>query len=137
MRYAWDQMNTYLNESSYKKMRLTFFLRLILQSLRKWDYISSVRVDKFVANSSFTAKRIKKYWGGESKIIHPPVNTNYFFPNNNNSRATHTPTLLFHIAVKKMFNPILDQKHNNYIWSEHIPEELIKQTTFFDNFNFK
>lgn len=83
MRYAWDQMNTYLNQSSYKKLRLTILLRLILQSLRKWDYISSVRVDKFVANSSFTAKRIKKYWGRESKIIHPPVDTNYFFPNDN------------------------------------------------------
>ena len=79
MRYAWDQMHIYLNESSYKKLRLTIFLRLILQNLRKWDYISSVRVDKFIANSSFTAKRIKKYWGRESKIIHPPVNTNYFF----------------------------------------------------------
>ena len=83
MRYAWDQMNIYLNESSYKKLKLTILLRLILQSLRKWDYISSVRVDKFIANSSFTARRIKKYWGRESKIIHPPVNTNYFFPNDN------------------------------------------------------
>ena len=83
MRYAWDQMNIYLNQSSYKKLRLTILLRFILQSLRKWDYISSVRVDKFIANSSFTAKRIKKYWGRESKIIHPPVNTNYFSPNDN------------------------------------------------------
>ena len=83
MRYAWDQMHIYLNQSSYKKLRLTLFLRLILQSLRKWDYISSVRVDKFIANSSFTAKRIKKYWGRESEIIHPPVNTNYFLPNEN------------------------------------------------------
>ena len=83
MRYAWDQMHIYLNESSYKKLKLTILLRLILQSLRKWDYISSVRVDKFIANSSFTARRIKKYWGRESKIIHPPVNTNYFFPNDN------------------------------------------------------
>ena len=83
MRYAWDQMHIYLNQSSYKKLRLTILLRLILQSLRKWDYISSVRVDKFIANSSFTARRIKKYWGRESKIIHPPVNTNYFFPNDN------------------------------------------------------
>ncbi len=83
MRYAWDQMHIYLNQSSYKKLRLTIFLRLILQSLRKWDYISSVRVDKFIANSSFTAKRIKKYWGRDSKIIHPPVNTNYFSPNEN------------------------------------------------------
>ena len=63
--------------------------------------------------------------------------SNYFFPENLNSRATHTPTLLYHIEVKKMFNPALDQKHNNYIWSKHIPEELIKQTTFFNNFNFK
>ena len=83
MRYAWDQMHVYLNQSSYKKLRLTIFLRLILQNLRKWDYISSVRVDKFIANSSFTAKRIKKYWGRESEIIHPPVNTNYFLANDN------------------------------------------------------
>ena len=63
--------------------------------------------------------------------------SNYFFPDKQNSRATHTPTLLFHIALKKMFNPILDEHHDNFIWSEYIPEELIKQTTFFNNFIFK
>ena len=78
MRYAWDQMNTYLMQSSYKKFGMTFLLRLILQNLRQWDYISSVRIDKLVANSSFTAKRIKKYWGRDSKVIHPPVNTKTF-----------------------------------------------------------
>ena len=83
MRYAWDQMNIYLKNSSYKKLGLNILLRLILQSLREWDYISSVRIDKLVANSSFTAKRIKKYWGRDSKIIHPPVDTNYFSPNKN------------------------------------------------------
>ena len=83
MRYAWDQMNTYLMQSSYKKFGMTFLLRLILQNLRQWDYISSVRIDKVVANSSFTAKRIKKYWGRDSKVIHPPVNTKIFYPNEN------------------------------------------------------
>ena len=63
--------------------------------------------------------------------------SNYFFPNKKNSRATHTPTLLFHISVNKIFNPILDKQHNNFIWSEDIPEELIKQTTFFNNYIFK
>ena len=63
--------------------------------------------------------------------------SNYFFSNKQNSKATHTPTLLFHITVKKMFNPTLDKQHNNFIWSEHIPEELIKQTTFFNDFIFK
>ena len=83
MRYAWDQMNVYLMKSSYKKLGINLFLRFFLQKLRQWDYISTVRVDKLIANSTFTAKRIKKYWGRESKIIHPPVNTNYFTPNNN------------------------------------------------------
>tara|TARA_B100000085_G_C18505741_1_gene497454 strand:+ start:269 stop:706 length:438 start_codon:yes stop_codon:yes gene_type:complete len=63
--------------------------------------------------------------------------SNYFFPDKQNSRAIHTPTLLFHIEVKKMFNPKLDEQHNSFIWSEHIPKELIKQTTFFNNFFLK
>ena len=83
MRYAWDQMNTYLEQSSYKKLGMTIVLRLILQKLRQWDYVSSVRIDKIIANSNFTAKRIKKYWGRDSKVIHPPVNPKYFFPNDN------------------------------------------------------
>ena len=62
--------------------------------------------------------------------------SNYFFPNTKNSRATHTPTLLFHISAEKFFKPKLDEKHNKFIWSENIPEELIKQTSFFDNFIF-
>ena len=63
--------------------------------------------------------------------------SNYFFPEKQNSKATHTPTLLFHISVNKMFNPVLDEHHNNFIWSENIPKELIKQTIFFNNFIIK
>ena len=80
MRYAWDQMNTYLKNSSYGKLGINLLLRIILQNLREWDYLSSVRIDKIICNSNFTAKRIKKYWGRDSKVIHPPVDTNRFFP---------------------------------------------------------
>tara|TARA_A100001388_G_scaffold235264_1_gene188810 strand:+ start:3072 stop:3506 length:435 start_codon:yes stop_codon:yes gene_type:complete len=59
--------------------------------------------------------------------------SNYFFPNKPKSKATHTPTLLLYISVNKMFNPTLDEQHDNFIWSENIPEELIRQTKFFDN----
>ena len=80
MRYAWDQMNIYLNNSSYSKLGINLLLRIILQNLREWDYLSSVRIDKIICNSNFTAKRIKKYWGRDSKVIYPPVDTNRFFP---------------------------------------------------------
>ncbi len=85
MRYAWDQMNVYLKNSSYTKSGMNFLLRVILYELRKWDYLSSVRIDKLVANSNFTAKRIKKYWGRNSSVIHPPVNTKKFSPRKSRS----------------------------------------------------
>ena len=80
MRYAWDQMHVYLESSSYMKSKINILLRMILQDLRKWDYLSSVRIDKLVSNSNFTAKRIKKYWGRNSSVIHPPVDTKKFSP---------------------------------------------------------
>ena len=85
MRYAWDQMNVYLKNSSYTKLGMNILLRIILHNLRKWDYLSSVRIDKLVSNSNFTAKRIKKYWGRNSSVIHPPVNTKKFSPRKSRS----------------------------------------------------
>ena len=85
MRYAWDQMQIYLNSSPYKKFRINWLLRIILQDLRKWDYLSSVRIDKLVSNSNFTAKRIKKYWGRNSSVIHPPVDVDKFSPKESRS----------------------------------------------------
>ena len=73
MRYAWDLMNTYLRQSILSRCGFSLPIRYILYKLRKWDFISSHRIDYLISNSNFTAKRIKKYWGRNSEIIHPPV----------------------------------------------------------------
>ena len=78
MRYAWDQMNTYIKHSNFKKYGLEIFLRYFLFKLREWDYISGRRADYLIANSTFTSRRIKKYWGIESEVIHPPVDIKRF-----------------------------------------------------------
>ncbi len=78
MRYAWDQMNTYLSRSALSKFGFEIPLRFVLYKLRKWDFISSQRIDYLISNSNFTAKRIKKYWGLDSEVIHPPVNIERF-----------------------------------------------------------
>ncbi len=78
MRYAWDQMNTYIESSNLKKLGLEFALRFVLFKLREWDFISGHRPDYLIANSSFTARRIKKYWGKEAEVIFPPVDINRF-----------------------------------------------------------
>ena len=78
VRYAWDQMNTYLNSSSLKKLGLEPFIRWQLHSLRQWDQLTAKRVDCLVANSRFTAQRISKYWGRQSAVVHPPVSVERF-----------------------------------------------------------
>ena len=78
MRYAWDQMHTYLEKSKLSKFGFEFPIRLMLYKLREWDFYSSQRLDYIISNSNFTSKRIKKYWGLESEVIHPPVDIKRF-----------------------------------------------------------
>ena len=83
MRYAWDQMHIYLKQSNLSKAGLGPLIRYILFKLREWDSISGRRPDLIIANSSFTARRIHKYWGIKAKVIHPPVDIKRFnFKNN-------------------------------------------------------
>ena len=78
MRYAWDQMNIYMKHSKLARSGLEIPIRYILYKLREWDYSSSQRIDYLIANSKYTAKRIKKYWGLESEVINPPVDVERF-----------------------------------------------------------
>ena len=78
MRYAWDQMHTYLKRSSLSKFGFNIPIRYVLYKLREWDFYSSQRIDFLISNSNFTAKRIKKYWGLDSEVINPPVNVEKF-----------------------------------------------------------
>lgn len=78
MRYAWDQMNTYIKQSNISKFGFEVPIRYILFKLRQWDFSSSQRINNLIANSNFTANRIKKYWGLTSEVIYPPVDVNRF-----------------------------------------------------------
>jgi glycosyltransferase involved in cell wall biosynthesis len=40
-----------------------------------WDVTSAARVDSFVANSQTVSNRIRRYYGAESTVIYPPVDT--------------------------------------------------------------
>jgi len=38
------------------------------------DYVAAQRVDHFISNSHYVARRIRKYYGRKSTVIYPPVN---------------------------------------------------------------
>lgn len=75
MRYIWDLYPTYLKESwGIKKLLIRYFFH----KWRLWDVTSSNRVDHFIANSNFVAKRIEKAYRRKAKVIYPPVDTSSF-----------------------------------------------------------
>lgn len=82
MRYAWDLYHDYKKRSG----KITrFFMSIFMKSMREWDYTSSQRIDKIIANSNYVAKRIEKFWGLKSQVIYPPVEIERLEPNGKNS----------------------------------------------------
>jgi glycosyltransferase involved in cell wall biosynthesis len=77
MRYAWDQEHAYFPDRTGLVARAR---GLALSRLRTWDAASAPRVDTFAANSRFVAERIRRYYGRESEVLPPPVDTAFFTP---------------------------------------------------------
>jgi glycosyltransferase involved in cell wall biosynthesis len=78
IRYAWDLYHQYLHESKLNRGFRGFFAKMILHYIRIWDFSTSARVDHFIANSSYVAKRIRKTYQREAVVIYPPVNITAF-----------------------------------------------------------
>lgn len=55
-------------------------LKVMVKRLRKLDYEAAQRSDYLIANSSYTQEQIKKYYGRDSEVIHPPVAVEDFKP---------------------------------------------------------
>lgn len=71
-------MHAYMQCSALAWRGLGPLIRWQLHALRQWDQLSAQRVDYLIANSRFTARRIRKYWGRETSVIHPPVEVECF-----------------------------------------------------------
>lgn len=78
MRYAWELQYQYLKEANLLKGLKSKMVRYLLHRLRMWDVHSSNRVDHFVANSQFIARRIQKFYRREAHVIYPPVDVEQF-----------------------------------------------------------
>jgi glycosyltransferase involved in cell wall biosynthesis len=77
MRYVWDAHEQYFGEKtffSFEKMGMA----ILRERLQTWDVQSNTQVHAFIANSYNIAGRIKRYYGREAIVIHPPVDWHAF-----------------------------------------------------------
>ncbi|CAM4369051.1 glycosyl transferase [Stenotrophomonas lactitubi] len=75
MRYVWDMYPLYLADAGWLTRLL---MRPLMHYMRLTDSVSASRVDHFIANSKFIARRIDKCYRRQAEVIHPPVEVDDF-----------------------------------------------------------
>ena len=76
-RYAWNaREGTLAKRDPVSRAALA----LILKRWRQWDFMAAQRVDRYVANSETTRRRINRYFNRDAEVLHPPVDTARFTP---------------------------------------------------------
>lgn len=74
-RFLWSHEAEYKNSLNFL---LKFFIQPIFSYLKTWDKIAANRPDKIIAISKTVQDRIKKYYGLNSEVVHPPVNIDQY-----------------------------------------------------------
>ncbi len=77
MRYVWDAQDDYRFGAVHR-----IALSAVRPRLRQWDCEAASRVHHFIANSRFVRERIRRFYGRDAAVIHPPVDTEFFTPAN-------------------------------------------------------
>lgn len=78
--YYWSRYHEYLKNPGFGMFNWLgrLGLKILVKPMRRWDYNAAQLPDILIANSTHTQKQIKKYYGRESTVIHPPVETGKF-----------------------------------------------------------
>jgi len=77
IRYAWDLYHQYMAQGRLGWVR-GLLARMVLHYMRLYDVSTAPRVDLFVANSQYVARRIWKTYRRRAAVIYPPVDVDRF-----------------------------------------------------------
>jgi glycosyltransferase involved in cell wall biosynthesis len=108
IRYYWSHYEEFRRDFTFGiftpviRPVIPFFVK----RMRKLDLASLNDIDVFIANSSVTQERIKKYYKKTSTVVHPPVDVARFTPPATGKRSgyiiwgRHVPYKRFDLAIK-------------------------------------
>jgi len=72
-RYAWDEQFSYFERGRIGWGPAGLAYRMMLHRLRTWDARTAHGPDLMLANSSFVRARIRRIYGRDAEVVHPPV----------------------------------------------------------------
>lgn len=78
--YYWGMYDAYVKNPGFGILNplVRFFFKLFVRPLRRADLKAAQRPDQFVTISEYAKEQIKKYYGRDAIIIHPPVEIDDF-----------------------------------------------------------
>ena len=78
--YYWRRYDAYLKNPGFGRLDwlARFGLRTLVGPLRRWDKRAAQRPDVMCANSTHIQEDIRKYYGRDSVVVHPPVDLERF-----------------------------------------------------------
>ena len=79
MRYAWDQFEAYFGPGRLGVVG-SALMRPVMARMARWDRATADRPDRYVAISHYVAGRIGRYYNREASVVYPPVDTDFFRP---------------------------------------------------------
>ncbi|MCI0432557.1 MAG: glycosyltransferase [Gemmatimonadetes bacterium] len=79
MRYIRDQFDAYFGPGR-ASWPVRAAMRRLAPRLRAWDSATAARPTRFVANSQHVRERIRRYYGRDAAVVHPPVDVARFAP---------------------------------------------------------
>ena len=80
IRYVWDLYQRYLRETGLDRGLKGQLARALLHYVRLWDSTTANRVDVFLANSRYVARRIWRTYRRPARVLYPPVEVARFDP---------------------------------------------------------
>lgn len=107
-RYYWSHYEEFKNEFNFGALTPVIrpFIPFFVKRMRKLDLEAVGGIDVFIANSTVTQERIKKYYKRNSTVIHPPIDVERFTPPPKTDRhgfvmwGRHVPYKRFDIAIE-------------------------------------
>ena len=73
VRFAWDLYLDYLEDAGLTRGLKGGVARALLHYLRVWDTCAANRVDAYLANSLYVARRVEKLYRRPAQVLYPPV----------------------------------------------------------------
>jgi len=107
-RYYWSHYEEFKKEFTFGLLTpfIRPFIPFFVKRMRKLDLQSVEDIDVFIANSTITQERIKKYYNKPSTVVYPPVDVERFTPSPKGERegyvvwGRHVPYKRFDLAIE-------------------------------------